>query len=251
MAVEGAVAGSLAVGSVAGTGRRRGSDERLISVPVLGHGMDGSAFRATVETATTTELDRLGSSRLPVALTDAEPTTEAVLRAAAHSEHAAHETFAAWAADEPDERARAVFEATAAREADHRERVLAELDDPGFEPADGGPMHAYLRGRSSTIGRVAAGVVGRGLVVLRTHARLRSFFIDEADEHRADLLRDLRGETETALVGGLYLLETLCDDGDDWERARAAAEYAVGVAYDDYADALAGLGLDPDPRPVR
>jgi hypothetical protein len=209
--------------------------------------MDGPTFRERVEAATATELDRLGSSQLLVALTDAELTTEAVLRVAAHGEHAAHETFAAWAADEPDERARAAFEATAAREADHRERVLAALDDPGFEPVDGGPMHAYLRGRSSTVGRVAAGVVGRGLVVLRTHAQLISFFVNEADERRAELFRDLRDETEAALVEGLDLLEALCDDEDDWARGRATAEYVIGVAYDDYADALAGLGLDPRP----
>jgi hypothetical protein len=209
--------------------------------------MDGPAFREAVTDATATELDRLGSNKLLVALTGADLTTEAVLRTAAHSEAAARETFRSWA-DEENPAAREAFERTAAREADHYERVLGALEDPDFEPAggDGGPMHAYLRAREDTVERVAAGMVGRGLVSLRTHAQVVGFFVNEADPIRADLFRDLRAETEDTLERGLSLLETLCDD-EDWERARMVAEYVVQVAYDDYADALGEMGLDPKP----
>ncbi|MFB6079726.1 MAG: rubrerythrin family protein [Haloferacaceae archaeon] len=209
--------------------------------------MDGQSFREAVEDAKATELDRLGSNKLLVALTDADLTVEAVVRGAAHSEHAARETFRAWAADEDDPRAREAFADAAAREADHFDRVLDALDDPHFSPADGGPMHAYLRERDDAVERVAAGMVGRGMVSVRAHTQVVSFFVNEADERRVDLFRDLRDETETSLERGLDLLDALCAGDDDWRRARMVAEYVVQVAYDDYADALGALGVDPTP----
>lgn len=208
--------------------------------------MDGAAFRDAVADAKQTELDRLGSNKLLVALTDAELTAEHVLRAAADSENAAHHTFATWADDEPDAEAREAFADAAEREREHRERVLAELE-ADYEPADGGALHEYLRGREGAAKRLAAGFVGRGLVADQTHKQLVSFFVNEADESRAELFRGLREETEASLERGLDLLAERCDDEEDWEDARAVAEYTVQVAYDDYADALRGMGVDPKP----
>jgi rubrerythrin len=208
--------------------------------------MDGAEFRDAVVEAKRTELDRLGSNKLLVALTDADLTSERVLRAAADSENAAHNTFAAWADDEPDEDAREAFADAADREREHRERVLAELDD-GYEPADGGALHEYLRGREGAVQRLAAGFVGRGLVADQTHKQVVSFFVNEAAESRANLFRELRTETEASLERGLELLEARCEDEEAWDDARAVAEYTVQVAYDDYADALRGMGVDPKP----
>jgi hypothetical protein len=207
--------------------------------------MDGQQFRETVETARETELTRLGSSKLLVALTDGSIDRETVLQVAAHSENAAHETFSQWVATETDPAARAAFEAVAEQEADHRRRVLDALDDPSFEPADGGPMHAYLRGRDETIERVAAGMVGRPLVSRRTHTQLIGFFVNEADTAGADLFRDLRDETEAVVDDGLELLAERCETDDDWDRARAVATYVIRVAYDDYADSLESMGMNP------
>lgn len=214
--------------------------------------MDGPSFREAVEAACATELDRLGSNRLLVALTDAELTTPAVLEVAAASEAAARDTFAAWADDEGDETARERFAAVAERERDHYERVLDSLRDAdpeaaaAFDPGDDpGPVHGYLRTREETVPRLAAGTVGRGLVSLRTHAQVIAFFVNEPDERRADLFRDLRAETEAALSDGLALLEEQCESEDDWDRARSSAEYVVTLAYDSYADALRGMGVDP------
>jgi hypothetical protein len=209
--------------------------------------MDGDAFRAAVEDGKRTQLDRLGSSKLLVALTGATLSAEAVLDVAAHSEHAARETFRAWASDEADEGARAAFEAVAEREDDHLDRVLAASEDPdAFDPdPDPGPMHAYLRGREETVDRIAGGMVGRALVSLRTHTQVVSFFVDEADETRATLFRDLKAETAETLDRGLALLDERCVDDDDWERARTVAEYTVQTAYDDYADTLQGMGVNP------
>ncbi|MEZ3114954.1 rubrerythrin family protein [Halobaculum sp. MBLA0147] len=218
--------------------------------------MDAETFRADLEAAKRTELDRLGSNKLLIALTDATLETEAVLRAAADSEHAASETFREWAETESDADAAAAFEWTGDRELDHRERVLATLADAVgedatgesvYDPNDGGTLHTYLRERTDTVERVAAGLVGRPLVSTRTHTQVVSFFVNEADETRADLFRELKTETEAELDRGLELLDDLCTDADDWERAQMVAEYVVQVAYDDYADALTGLGVDVKP----
>ena len=221
--------------------------------------MDGEAFRERVESAMATELVRLGSNKLLIALTDATLEPEAVLRAAADSEHAAHTTFAGWADDEgadddgtvdaDGEAAAALFEWLARRERDHRERVLDSLADLGVDhdPADGGTMHEYLRTREDVVERVAAGTVGRGLVSDRTHLQIVSFFVNEGDEARADLFRDFRTETEEEMQRGLALLADACETDEDWERARMVAEYVVQIAYDDYADALTGMGVDVKP----
>ncbi|WP_129115845.1 rubrerythrin family protein [Halegenticoccus tardaugens] len=207
--------------------------------------MDADAFRETVEEEMGTELDRIGSSKLLVALTDAELERGPVLRAAANSEHAARETFRRWADGEADDGAREAFERVRDREAEHYERVVASMDEESFEPADGGPMHTYLRGREDTVERVASGLVGRGLVSLRTHAQLISFFVNEADEWRADLFRDLKRETGEEVDLGLELLAERCETDEDWDRARAVAEYVIRVAYDDYADSLEAMGVNP------
>ncbi len=214
--------------------------------------MDGPSFRAAVEEARQTELDRLGSNKLLVALTEADLTTPAVLEVAAASEAAARDTFAAWADDETDPAAQERFAAVADREREHYGRVVESLRDAdpdraaAFDPGeDPGPVHGYLRSREGTIERLAAGTVGRGLVSLRTHAQVIGFFINEQDERRANLVRDLRAETEAAMDDGLALLETTCEDDEGWDRARASAEYVVTLAYDGYADALQGMGVDP------
>jgi hypothetical protein len=208
--------------------------------------MDAATFREQVTEAKATALNRLGSNKLLVALTDAELTTRRVLEAAADSEHAAHNTFDAWADDEPNEQAREAFAAVAEREADHRRRVLDSMAAP-YDPNDGGALHEYLRGREGAVQRVAAGMVGRGLVADRTHQQVVSFFVNEADTRQADLFRELREETVDGTERGLELLEALCESEADWQDARDVAEYTVQVAYDDYADALQGMGVDPRP----
>ncbi len=208
--------------------------------------MDAASFRERVEESMATELDRLGSSKLLIALTDADMTDERVYAAAAHSEHAARRTFEAWADDESDADVREAFAAVAKQEREHYDRVAANLPDD-FEPADGGPLHTYLRGLDGTVPRVAAGLVGRGLVSIRTHLQVIGYFVNEGDTGGADLFRDLRAETEESLETGLDLLAECCTDAEDWERAQGPAEYAIQVSYDDYADSLSALGVDPKP----
>ena len=228
--------------------------------------MDAAALREQVEEEKATELERLGSNKFLVALTDADLTSEAVLRAAADSERAAHDTFTAWTDREEDPAARELFGWVASREADHRDRVLDALgaedgpngsehregtdgrtDDDGAELGDAGAMHSYLRERPNALERVAAGLVGRPLVSVRAPLQVVSHFVNEADEARADLFRDLRTETEEELERGLTYLDDHCEQEEDWETARAVATYVVQLAYDEYADALRGLGVDVKP----
>jgi len=214
--------------------------------------MDAGAFRDRVTEEMATELDRLGSEKLLLALTDADLTTTAVHRAAAASEAAARETFEEWAATAGDDAAAETFDALAAQEAEHYDRVREASPsdgDPGtftIEEGGAGPLHAHLRGLDGTLER-AAGLVGRGLVSDRTHLQVISFFVNEGDTGRADLFRDLRAETETATQEGLDLLAARCEADEDWEAAAGVATYAIQLAYDDYADALAGMGMDPKP----
>jgi rubrerythrin len=217
--------------------------------------MDADAFPDAIRDAKVTELDRLGSQQALLALTDADLDAEHVLRAAARSERTARETFAEWAdsADADGESdAAGTFAALAEQERDHYERVTAELDAESdsadeFDPSDEvNSMHEYLRGLDTTVER-AAGLIGRSLASDRTQLQVVNFFVNEAEERRADLFRDLRAETQDGIATGTDLLAAHCDGEGDWERARDAAERTVQIAYDEYAETLEGIGLDPKP----
>jgi hypothetical protein len=202
-------------------------------------------FADAVAKEKATELDRLGSQQLLISLTDAELEPHAVLTAAAGSEHIAAETLDGWAEKADDERARAAFERLADQERRHYDRVVAELDE--FEPGDAiDPMHDFLRGLDDDIER-GGGLVGRSLVADRTLLQVVSFFINEADERRTDVFRGLRTDTQQNVADGVSLLSDRCEDDEDWNRAFDAATETVQTAYDDYADTLTGMGLDPKP----
>ena len=208
--------------------------------------MDATDLQAAVETGKATELDRLGSSKLLIALTDAELDRESVLRAAATSELAARETFSVWAAEEDHAAAADLFADVADQEQRHYDRV-ADLLGEDVEPPSSGPMHGYLRDREGAIERLASGLLGRTLVSDRTHMQVISFFVNEADRAAADIFRDLRTETADAQERGLELLDSVCETDEDWETAEAVANYVVQLAYDDYTDVLVGMGIEPKP----
>ena len=205
--------------------------------------MDADALRAAVEAERADDLSLLGSPDLLVALSggDADPDPAALLRAAADSEYAARETFREWADAAADPDLRETFAAVAEQEADHFRRVRAEMADPGeHDPERAGPMHAYLRGREDPIQQVAAGMVGRTLVSLRTHERLIDFFDECGDRDGAALFRDLHDETAACLDDGLATLDRRAE-GDDWAAAEAVASYTIRLAADDLRDALRDL----------
>jgi hypothetical protein len=219
--------------------------------------MDGDQFLSTVREDEATALSRLGSDKFLIAATGADLGTAPVLRTVARSAVAARDSFRTWAEEATGDPVSA-FEAAADTERDHYERVVAAMpeaaddergnalaDDPndGEAPAAESAMAAA----EGTVERVAAGLVGRPLVLDRTHLQVVSFFVNEADDRRADLARDLRSDASDQLEGGVDLLDSLCDSDDDWERANRAAGLVVADAYDAYATALESMGVDPKP----
>jgi len=211
--------------------------------------MDATAFLESVRASNATELDRLGSEKALVAETAARLDADHVLDAAAAAEARAAETLDSWADDEPTDRAAAAFRTAAKREREHYRRI-AELggsaEDP---PADA--LHEHLRGLEGTLPRVAAGLVARPLVASRTLLQVINFFVNEGDTAAAEAFRELRAETDAAAERGATLLVDLegwdSDPDSDSEAATAAASEAIGAAYDEYADTLEGMGVDPKP----
>jgi hypothetical protein len=209
--------------------------------------MDAADFQQSIEESMSTELERLGSSKLLVALTDADLTEETVLRTATASERAAMETLESWIDDEGHDGARRLFGEYRDQERKHDDRITAMLDgEPEVDTEEPDPMHAELRSLESTVDRLG-GIVGRALVGDRTHLQLVNFFVNEGDERRADVFRELRSETAAQGDRAAELLEEVCAESDDWERARAVAEDVIDMAYGAYADSLDDLGLDPKP----
>ncbi len=238
--------------------------------------MDESSFRRAVEREASSELVALGGERRVYGLCGGDPTPAGVLTAVAGSEAAAAETFERWAATESDPDARAAFEAVAEQERDHFRRARETLaaatgaipdadagaagaDDPGAHagatdvdtpgadaPTSGppGPLHAYLRGLDDATARVAAGMVGRALASIASYGPIRAWFADRGDDRPAALAADLRGETEEVVEDGLSLLAARCSSDADREAARGAAVYAIRVAHDDHADAVAAADAE-------
>lgn len=207
--------------------------------------MEPAEFVADVETATETELGRLGSPKLLVALTGADLTADPVLRTAAGRARATRETFRTWASEAANERARELFEAAADARADACDRLLDELDDEEPPAAAGGAVDA-LAELSGPVER-AGGLVGWTLVADRAHAQFVAFFVNEAASGRADLFRDLRDDVGEVQDAAVEFLDAACGSDADRDRAASAAASVVRAAYEAYAAALTDLGLDPKP----
>ena len=203
--------------------------------------MDADDFPARVEADRQTELDRLGSSKRLVALTAATLEDGAVLETAAASEAAAAALFADWSKRATGETAE-TFETFADRERDHYDRVTAAVDD-GDVDAEPGALHDYLRDLDTTVER-AGGIVGRGLVAERTLTQCIGYFVNQADETRADLFRDLKTETQSDTEEAVSLLANAAESDAGWERALEAALGAIDAAYEEYVDALEAMGVN-------
>ena len=184
-----------------------------------------------------TALDRLGSEKSLLALTEARLEPGAVLEAAGAALASARATLSDWAADATGKVADALA-AAAESLADATDRVADSLDSslPGDSPF-------VSLAADTDAGRAGSGLVGLGLVLDRVFLQCVSFFVNEADATRADLFRDLREVADD-------LLETAADLDLDGEAAEAAAEAAgtvVEAAYNAYVDRLDAMGFDPKP----
>lgn len=190
-----------------------------------------------VRTTTRTELDRLGSEKALLALTGADLSTETVLATVMGRGAAVATLFREWASEESDPAA-AAFAAAADRLEGHCTQVEVEI-----EPLDDDAAVAALRDIDGTTERVAAGLVAWPLVRDRTLLQAVSFFVNEADGRRADMVRSFREATADGRDEGMAVLDAL--DGD--EAAVEAATAFVRAVYDDYAERLHEMGMDPKP----
>jgi hypothetical protein len=216
--------------------------------------MNGQKLVEAVREAKATELDRLGSDKYLIAATGADLERAPVLRSVAESAASGRDTFARWA-DEATGDPASAFETAAEAERDRFDRVvdsLAALPDGDADAAatidrSDAPLDDALAEADGTVERLAAAFVGRPLVADRTLLQVVSFFVNEADEGRADLARELRSDAQDRLDEGADLLDAVCETDADWERARRGAEAVVDAAYGEYATALEAMGVDPKP----
>ena len=206
--------------------------------------MDATELLEAVREDSRTELSRLGSSKALYADTMGELEVETVLRSAATAEHAAAETYAAWAETESGDVADA-FRATAEEERNHYDTVLDQLGadhEPGELPA----IQTYLRDLENTVERVG-GFLGRTLAAEKSKEQVTGFFVGQAKPRVASTFRGMGGDLDAQLERATALLDALCDSDADWERAREAANGAITAAYEEYVERLEGMGVNPKP----
>ncbi|WP_276270619.1 transcription antitermination protein [Haloarcula litorea] len=203
--------------------------------------MDPADVLDAVRDGAATELDRLGSDKLLVAATGASMTTETVAGVALARERGVAATLDDWAGTVDGPAADALRRAGAAA-GERADRIAAAVADA--DPGDGDALTAHLAGVEGTAARVGAGLIAVPLVADRFYLQLVSYFVNEADEGRADLFRELRTSASDLDPAGDAL--GVLDEGGR-ERARDAALDAVDAAYEDYAETLRGMGLDPKP----
>jgi hypothetical protein len=213
--------------------------------------MDGAALLERVRGDKKTELDRLGSEKALLAATEARLETDAVLVTAAAVLGDARETVAGWAAAATADAAVEVLGTTRDRLDAAHDDVAAELDDDedtaGTEDIAAVDVPFLSLSGETDVERVAAATLGLPLILDRLFLQSVSFFVNEADNARADLFRDLRGMTEDVLADGQDALDALCDDDAEWDEAAAAAMATVDAAYEEYVDRLDAMGFDPKP----
>ncbi|WP_424016559.1 hypothetical protein ACOZ4N_11700 [Halorientalis pallida] len=205
--------------------------------------MDGQQFLDRVRENERTALERLGSDKALLAATGADLDTDTVLGVLAATELFHADAFRRWSEETDDERVAEAFATAAETAGDHADRLDADLD---AVPDESG-VETGVGGQDGDGERAAAGLVGASLVLDRILLQAVNFFVNEADERRADLIRAVRSEADDRRDAGLALLADLCESDDEWERAATAAEAAVAAAYDDYVATLDDMGIDPKP----
>lgn len=189
------------------------------------------SIEAHVRAEAATELERLGSDRGLIALTDADLSPAQIRTRIAGVLAGVAEYYERWASEDDD------F-ATAAATA----RTLAEAvaGEASIEAATAHPAVASLADFQERPARAGAGLIGAPVVLDGWALQAVSFFINEADEEAADQFRAVRDGLDELIETGESALED-----DDREQAAKAALDLVTTAYEAYVETLDGLGLDP------
>lgn len=200
-------------------------------------GMGPADTIETVRETTATELERLGSDKLLVAVTGATLEPAAVRTAAATRERGLARTLERWGGEESDTVVAGAFADAAADGAARADRVDAEA-------AGDDALVAHLDTVEGTPARVGAGLVGPPLVADRFYLQVVNFFLNEPDEASADRFREVR-TAAADLERARDALESLSPE--EREQAASAAVDAIEAVYADYAETLESMGLDPRP----
>ncbi|WP_254823488.1 transcription antitermination protein [Haloglomus halophilum] len=208
--------------------------------------MNGEELVANVRAERETELGRLGSEKAVVAATGAQLETSPVLSAAARLLDGGADTLAAWTDEVEHEAARAAFTDAGGSLADHRDAILG-IDDDASADGDVPYVVDELRTAERTPERVAAGLVALPLVADRLLLQVINFLVNEGVRSGADTVREARSDLQAMPEDAADLLDDVCDDDGDWVTAQQAATDAIGTAYDEYAERLEEMGLDPKP----
>jgi hypothetical protein len=208
--------------------------------------MNGDELVAAVRTERATELDRLGSEKAVVGVTGAQLEMGPVLSAAARLLDGGEAALADWADATDHEAVGAAFTDAAETLAGHRDALLAIHE---AATAEGEPPFLVdeLRTAERTPERVAAGLVAFPLVAERLCLQVINFLVNEGDRTHADTVREARSDLQAMPDAAADLLDEVCADDGDWVTGQQAATDAVGIAYDEYAETLEEMGLDPKP----
>jgi hypothetical protein len=206
--------------------------------------MNVAELRDAIESEYETELSRLGSSKSMYAATEGEMESDAVLSAMADRAHAAAETFDAWGGETTDTVLADAFGSIAADQHGGAERISDAGGGSAFDRPTA--LQEYLRDQDTPVER-AGGLLAWALVADRTASQAVGFFVGNADPSSADVFRDLRGEIRRAGEHAEEILEEVCDEPEDWERAREVAGEAIEAAYGEYVDALESMGVKVKP----
>lgn len=216
--------------------------------------MTPEEFADEVREEAETPLSRLGSSKSLYADTMGEMEESAVLEAVADAEHAAAETFAAWAdeasgsSDDGDgqDATSSAFREAADAARDRYDTVLGELGEDEYQPGDVPTIQEYLRGLDDPIARLG-GLVGHALVADRKTNQVTGFFTGQADPRTASTFREMGEDFDAQLDTATERLVTVCSSDVEFDRAIEAATDAVQAAYDEYFERLESMGVSPKP----
>ncbi|MFD1587710.1 hypothetical protein ACFR9U_12010 [Halorientalis brevis] len=204
--------------------------------------MNGQTLVERVREEKRTELERLKSDKALIAATEAALEPSTVLAVVVETERTLESAYGEWAERAATDEAADAFADAARTAGQNADRLAAALDSLPEARDLTAPLDVDV-----TLEAVAAGLVGQSLVLDGTLLQAINFFVNEADERRADLVRDVRTSVNARLNDGAVALNGLCENDAEWTQAETAVTEVVDAAYADYAETLGAMGIDPKP----
>jgi len=204
--------------------------------------MNGQTLVERVREEKRTELERLKSDKALIAATEAALEPSTVLAVVVETERTLEQVYEEWAERAATDEAADAFADAAASAGENADRLAAELDDLPEARDLTAPLDVDV-----TLEAVAGSLVGQSLVLDGTLLQTINYFVNEADERRADLLRDVRTSVNARLNDGAIALNGLCENDAEWTQAETTVRNVVDAAYADYAETLGAMGIDPKP----